>query len=528
VRLADGREVVREEAHRDDRRFPAACRVLLASGDGDDAMLGAWLLGTAPAAHRSAAEGLLGEALESADPRAAFQAALALEEVGAPTALPSLARAARSGATPEVRLAAEQAMAGIERRREAAASLGGAPGAGTDGVSGEARADSPRDTARGGEAPGLGDPPGEALRLPRSFRRGVCWWWSEAGRDQGASSFRRLASLGVTWVSIHTWDPLQQGRHDPEFAEARRRGPREDLAAVVANAHAAGLAVMLKPHLEMRGYDPTPEERRVLRGGDAAARRALVAEIRARAVDLPGDHNRIEMKTEAHWRRWFRNYEAWILPYAEAAREAGVDAFCVGRELDTTVIRREGDWRRLVSRVRGAFPGPLTYSANFDTWHRVALWDALDAIGISAYFPLSQRPVPSVEELQAGWAAALAPLEEASRRWGRPVLLTEAGFASTAGAARAPWREDGPPADVWLQARCYEATLRAVAERPWLEGVFFWLWERPAEPPFRDPSHAIPGKPAAYVMARWFRGGLRPEAAPAAPGSRERRGTPGG
>jgi hypothetical protein len=44
--------------------------------------------------------------------------------------------------------------------------------------------------------------------------------------------------------------------------------------------------------------------------------------------------------------------------------------FCVGRELDSTVIRREGDWRRLIARVRREFPG-LVYSASFDTRPRI-------------------------------------------------------------------------------------------------------------------------------------------------------------
>ena len=82
------------------------------------------------------------------------------------------------------------------------------------------------------------------------------------------TSGRRLASLGVTWVSIHTWDPLQRDPHEPLLAAPDSRfGPR-DLRALVRSAHAAGLAVMLKPHLELRGYLPTDEERRILRGGD--------------------------------------------------------------------------------------------------------------------------------------------------------------------------------------------------------------------------------------------------------------------
>jgi hypothetical protein len=210
------------------------------------------------------------------------------------------------------------------------------------------------------------------------------------------------------------------------------------------------------------------------------------------------------MRSEADWRRWFESYAAYVLPYARDAQAAGADLFCVGREMDSTVVEREADWRALVARIRKDFHGPLTYSANFDTWQGIGFWDALDFIGVSAYFPLSDRPDPALADLEAGWDRALGPLEQASRRWGRPVLLTEAGFPSIASAARAPWREERTAADVWLQARCYEATLRALARRPWIEGAYFWLWERTAPPPFRDPSHAIVGKPASFTLARWY------------------------
>lgn len=475
VRLPDGREAPRDQAFRDHKHFPAACRLLLESGQGDDAMLGAWLLGTIPADRSAEAEPFLVEALAGRDGRAAFEAVLALERIGGSGRLAALERAVSSGVLPETRTAAQVAL------------------------------------ERAGKRPDPEPPPAAPPALPPAFRRGVSWWFSEAGSDAGATSFRRLATLGVTWVSLHTWDPLQRGLHDPVFAEPRHPFVLQGLPAIVRAAHAAGLGVMLKPHLEIGGHEPTPEELRVLRSPDEAARRRQIEQMRkAGAWADVGRHNRIEMTTDADWQQWFRGYEAWLLPYAQAAKAAGADAFCVGRELDTTVIRREADWRRLIARVRVVFPGPLAYSANFDTWREVGFWDALDSIGVSAYFPLSERPDPSLGELEAGWARALGPLEEASRRYRLPVMLTEAGFPSVPDAARAPWSEGGRPADVWLQARCYEATLRAVAARPWITGTFFWLWERSAEPPFRDPSHAIPGKPAAYVMARWYRPRARP------------------
>lgn len=460
VRLADGREVPREQAYRDDPRFVAAAARLLASRSGDDAPLGAWLLGSVPPARVAEAEPVLLRALRRRDPQAAFEAVLALARLDTPRGRAALARLAGEAAPEDVRTAAAWASGGIPAH--------------------------PR-----GLAPG--------------FRRGVSWWMSETRADAGAASFRRLASLGVTWVSIHTWDPLQRGLSDPVLATGDRHFGFRDLGALVRSAHAAGIRVMVKPHLELRGYEPTEEERRILRGTDEAARRALFRRFEARfAGAVPADHNRIAMRSDADWRQWFAGYEAYILPYARQAREAGADVFCVGRELDTSVLQREADWRRVIARVREAYPGPLTYSANFDTWTGIRFWDALDFIGVSAYFPLSDRPDPGVAEIEAGWDRWLAPLDEARRRWGRAVLLTEAGFPSIGTAAQAPWREGRVAPDVALQARCYEATLRALGRRPWIEGAFFWLWERSAAPAFRDTSHAIVDKPASFALARWY------------------------
>ena len=475
VQMPDGSEVPREKAFREDPAFVAAAEHLLASPGGDDAPLGAWLLGTVDAARLPEAEPALLGALSHSDHRAVFEAAMALAEVGGEPSRAALVRAARAAGSAEVRTAAAWSAGEVGRRLGQGAAV----------------------------VPPV--PADDVAPFPPTFRRGVSWWLSEGRGDDGRSSFRGLAALGVTWVSIHTWDPLQKGLHDPVLAPRSRRFGVRNLQALVANAHSAGLAVLFKPHLEMRGYQPTPEERRILRGPDPEARHRLIARIETEsAAHDPGGHNRLSMGSDADWTRWFESYEGYVLPYAREAQAAGADMFCVGRELDSSVVQREADWRRLIAKIRTEFDGPLVYSANFDSWDGVGLWDALDFIGVSAYFPLSDRADPSPGELEAGWARALEPLEAASKRWGRPVLLTEAGFPSIASAARSPWREEKTRADVWLQSRCYEATLRALADRPWIEGTFFWLWERSSKPAFRDPSHTIRGKPATFTMARWY------------------------
>jgi hypothetical protein len=54
-------------------------------------------------------------------------------------------------------------------------------------------------------------------------------------------------------------------------------------------------------------------------------------------------------------------------------------------------VAREKEWRRVIAAVRGVTSARLTYAANFDAYQRVAFWDALDAIGIQAYFPLTDK-----------------------------------------------------------------------------------------------------------------------------------------
>ena len=470
----DGTKAPREAAYRDRPAFVAAAQELL-RGTGDDPLLGAWLLATVPEAGRSEAARVLATALRHADPRVRFEAARALGAVGSSSAIPSLLALA-PGDEPESAAALWAARRIAER----------------DGV----QVPAPSSGTGAGLAP--------------AFCRGVNWWLEEDGGDAGAASFRALRELGVDWISIHTWDPLQRDIHSPEWASPRRPAAIPNLRELVISAHAAGLKVMVKPHLEMRGYEPTAEELRIFRGTDEVARQKLIARVRTEVEARPRVwHNDIEMKTEADWRGWFERYEGYILAYARPAAEAGVDAFCVGRETDKAAIAREADWRRLIARVRAVFKGPLTYSANFDGYARIGFWDALDVIGISAYFPLADEREPTAERLAAAWDEIMTPLEAFARKENRRVVFTEIGYPAVPSAARRPWDDVRGPADVWLQARLYEAALRAVSRRPFLAGTFFWLWEGVARPPFRDASFSIQDKPASFVMARWYAGPTR-------------------
>ena len=332
----------------------------------------------------------------------------------------------------------------------------------------------------GPSTPASSPAPEERERGPRapSGADGVCWVGS-ADPDGLAS----LAGSGVRWISV---SPFAYGQSDPHrppeggFRASRFRGESlEGIRAVVRAAHSAGLRVLVKPHIWLHG---------------AGAWRGDIA-----------------MRSDADWDTWFAAYEAFLAPFVELAREESVAALCIGCELGGTV-EREARWRALLERVRGRYDGSITYAAN---WHgeveSVPFWDALDWIGVQAYFPLTETPTPTEQDLRAGWEPWKRMLEALSRRHGRTVVLTEVGYRPETDNGREPWRWhlEGP-LDPDAQARAFRALFAAFEEAPWLEGIQVWKWfaHTPAGERPRRQAHdgfSPQGLPAEAVILEAFR-----------------------
>ncbi len=267
------------------------------------------------------------------------------------------------------------------------------------------------------------------------------WGW-EWGSDEMVESMRELKALGVNWIAIH---PYARIRGDGTVG-SRRRGDDafSHLTRPIREAKKLGIKIMIKPHL---AYWGSPFRWR-------------------------GD---ISFETEEQWQRFFTDYERWIVQMAQICGDA--DAFVVGTELDKT-IGHEQRWRHIIGRVRATYGGPLTYAANWTDYRRVPFWDDLDAIGVQAYFPLTDQPgLPGQGDLDLAWARVLKDLAAFSRREGRPVVLSELGYACSANAALRPWegREGGEHADE-IQRRCLAAALAALDDDSCILGAFLWKW----------------------------------------------------
>ncbi len=282
---------------------------------------------------------------------------------------------------------------------------------------------------------------------PRPFLRGVvvsCPRYGEVwGSQHMTDSLRELKRLGVEWAAIH---PYAGVRRDGSirFHPADERGY---LARAVEIARAEGVALFWKPHLAYWGSFAWR--------GD---------------IDFGDD--------EAAWRHFFDGYREFIVDQARFAEHAGVGLFAVGVELERTTSR-EAEWRRILEAVREVYRGRVTYAANWDALERVPFWDAVDAIGVHAYFPLVEADDPDEATLASAWDGPLARLAELSARvGGKPVIFAEIGYNRSPDAARRPWeyRMEDTAAARALRSRLIAAAIGRAETAPLVEGMFWWKW----------------------------------------------------
>jgi len=296
----------------------------------------------------------------------------------------------------------------------------------------------------------------------------------------------RAKSMGADWVGIHATF-FQDGMRGTEIFDVNPAhgnstpGVEEQRTAVRA-AHRAGLKVLLKPHVNLRSGEGW-------RG------------------DIGTDMTQDEVG------KWFASYGRLLLSHAKMAEEEHVEMLAVGTEL-TCTQGYESHWRELIAKVRGVYSGPLVYCANHSEETKMKWWDALDLIGIDAYYPLSEKKNPGLDELKAAWKPYLESCEALSRQYGRKILFAELGYMSRAGTSTRPYDWTIPPEfDTAEQASCYQAFFETVYEQDWLAGVVWWSLTI-HKPGTGDTDYTPEGKPAEALVRKWFGGAAEPAPAP--------------
>ncbi|MEQ1895744.1 MAG: hypothetical protein ABL998_24660 [Planctomycetota bacterium] len=292
----------------------------------------------------------------------------------------------------------------------------------------------------------------------------------------GRADFEALRELGARDFAFVPFGVLP-GPYSP-LVSFREPEPWHD--ELVRAAHACGLRVLLKPHLW---------------------------------IDQSW-HGAVRMASDESWRTFFARYTEFLRTWAEFAAAHGVEVLCIGTELDRT-LGQEREWRKLIAELRRVYSGRLLYTAHWQHVEDVPFQDALDAIGVSAYYPLAVADDATVDELRRAWEPIRAGLATLARRHDRPIVFTEVGWRPIRGALAQPWVHGGRgELDPELQARAYEAVLTAFEGEPWFGGLYFWEWFSLASFDQRWPlasstGYSPQGHPAEDVLRRFWGARLR-------------------
>lgn len=304
-------------------------------------------------------------------------------------------------------------------------------------------------------------------------------WNSDTySRPEASTSFAQMAATGVNSVSVNAIWFQDSGTSNVMRRDANYTPTDAGVVTTIRRAESAGMKTMVRPmvnttgNVTWRGHlDPSN-----------------VAE-------------------------WFTNYRRMVNHYATIAQQNGVDLLDIGSEFNS-LERHSTEWRRVVSEARGIYKGSIVYSVNWDSFSNPVWLDAVDIIGVDAYFPLSNGPTPSVTDIANRWASypegagpsrtIIPSLAALHQRFGKPVVFTEVGYRSGTSPLREPWLTGGTysPEE---QQRAIEALLRAWDDKPWFHGMFIWYWN--ADPNAGGPGdtdHTVQRKPAEEtVRARY-------------------------
>jgi hypothetical protein len=288
---------------------------------------------------------------------------------------------------------------------------------------------------------------------PRSRTKfqGLCYAsWATAGSDSydstasdasiAAASLSGINTLAVT----NTWYMQDQNATTISFSSTKSN-TAVGVKRAIASARRNGLKIALKPHVDFLADD---------------------------------SHWRGEIGpafTDADWRAWFASYTAYMLQMAQIAASENVELFIVGTELITTETREE-EWRALIKVLRQAVSGAtvvapkFVYGANWSPGPtHVSWWDALDFVGVDAYFPLTTASTnPGVPALAAAWHSnpamggldLVGSLRNLSSSVGKPLMFCEIGYTTT--TACAAGNHAGGALDMQAQADAYSAFFQSV------------------------------------------------------------------
>lgn len=154
--------------------------------------------------------------------------------------------------------------------------------------------------------------------------------------------------------------------------------PVSNLAVIVADAHARGLSVFLRPSLD-----------------EGVLKQQNFSDWRGRIA--PSNPS-----------LWFANYLATLTPYLQMAQTDHVESFAISTELSS--MAKNSNWPSFISKVKKIYKGKLVFTASWANTGNITHWTGTD-LGIDTYRPvLTATNSWTPKQLLGGWDAVLAGL----------------------------------------------------------------------------------------------------------------------
>jgi len=260
-----------------------------------------------------------------------------------------------------------------------------------------------------------------------------------------AADITPIKRINATWVSLMPYGFVRKTENIVHY-NAQGQWFGETVKGLIETAELCkkeGLKIMIKPQIWLRHGEYT-------------------------GAYLPPDSTMIDFK---------KSFENFVLDYARVAKKVDADLFCIGTEWQNFIDHDPEFWLQLIGKVKNIYSGPLTYAANWDEYKTTPFWHNLDYIGVNAYFPLSDKEYPTMDDLQSGWAPWIKELSDVAESVAKPMLFTEYGYRSTVSNASKPWESyTKPQVSMKNQELAYKAMYIQLWQEPWFAGGFSWKW----------------------------------------------------
>ena len=314
------------------------------------------------------------------------------------------------------------------------------------------------------------------------FCKGYTWgFFAPSGTMQTEAaerSMERLASNGLNWICIPVNAWQETFASTKVFCDYERTQTDDDVIFAIKKAKSLGLKVCLKPMVNC--FD-----------------RAWRARI-----DFPSEN-------PEYWDKWFRSYTAFMLHYAAIAEKTGCEMLCTGCEM-AGMDKQSDRCRKMIAEVRKVYGGIIMHNINHGDELRFDWLEAVDVIGISAYYPVTDESDRSLERMIKEFEKRTVVLEKAHKHYGKPIMFAEIGMRNEQGCSQYPWdfhNRPEKPSDEQEQADFYEAAMTSTWNKDWFCGYFWWDWKAvlpPIEKAKYNRDFTIYDKKAEQVLKKWY------------------------